>query len=197
MIERREIELIPKELKETKKRSKLIRSTRLVGFGLLGISVLACVIGASVIGSQKVIAGRIQKQIAEKETRIAELNTIEEKLVLFAHKNSGLARIFGDRRYYSTLLDALKKSIPAGVTVTALATSSASNVVGLSGEINTYTELAAFMRDIIDPEKGGSLFTEISLTSVSFDPTTGLAQFVAEATMISDGLKKGWEAFPD
>jgi len=40
MVERREIELIPRELEEARKQEKLLGTARLVGFGFLALSIL-------------------------------------------------------------------------------------------------------------------------------------------------------------
>lgn len=200
-MERREIELIPKELEEARKRGKLLRTSRFVGFGFLGLSILVAVLILSVVGAQTVTRNNLRRQISEKEARVSELSAVEEKVVALADKNTALTQIFSGRSYYSILLEALKKSIPSGVKVIGLSASAelssasqAETVVGLSGETLSYTVLATFLRNLVAPEKGGSLFTQAGLTSVTFDPTKGTAQFVVEVTLMESGLKKGWEA---
>lgn len=170
-----------------------MRTFRLLGFGSLGLSVLIMVLLLSLVGAQTVQVNNLRRQVSEKETRIGELVAIEEKVVGLADKNNALTQIFGERDYYSILLEALRESIPAGVDVTGLSTSQGEVTVGLSGEIRGYIALAQFLRNLVDPEKGGSLFTQAGLTSVTFDRSSGKAKFVAEVTVVEDGLKKGWK----
>jgi len=193
MMERREIELIPKELEEKREREKRLRTARFVGFGFLGLSVLVTVLILSVVGAQTVLRDNLLRQISGKEARLSELASTEEKVVALADKNVALTRIFSGRSYYSILLEALEKSVPSGIEVTGLSASQAEATVELSGEIQSYTELAIFLRNLVDPGKGGSLFTQAALTSVTFDPTKGTALFIAEVTLMENGLKKGWE----
>lgn len=194
MIERRAIELIPRELEAEKRRSHMMRSARLLGFGILGVAVAGSVIILTFVATQKAATNKIQGQITEKETRIGELSETEEKLFLFASKNSALTGIFQTRRYFSFLFDALKNSTPAGVTVTALTAGASADTITVTGEIITYMELATFLRNLIDPAMGGTLFSEVSLTSVNLNPTEGTAVFIAEVSLTSKGLQKGWEA---
>lgn len=192
-MERREIELIPREPEEAIKREKRLRTFRLAGFGFLGLSALILALLLSITGGQTVVTNNLRRQISEKEAQIGELSATEEKVVGFTDKNDALTQIFRERSHYSILLEALKGSIPSGVEVTGLSTSQAETTVGLSGEVQSYTELATFLKNLVDPAKGGSLFTQAGLTSVTFDPTKGTAQFVAEVVIMEGGLKKGWE----
>lgn len=193
MVEKREIELIPREIEEAKKEEKGLRTARLIGFGVLGLSILAVVLLSSVVGGQMLLAKNLQGKISEKEIRIGELAATEEKVVALTDKNAALSQIFSERSYYSILLEALAKSVPQGITVTGLSAIQTGTKVGLSGETRSYLDLARFLKNLVDPEKGGSLFTQAGLTSVVFDPTKGTAQFVAEATVLETSLKKGWE----
>jgi len=193
MAERREIELIPRELEEARKQEKLLQTARLVGFGFLGLSFLVIFLILSIVGAQTVLISNLHRQISEKEARISELSTVEEKVVGLADKNAALTQIFSGRSYFSILLKTLETSIPQGIAITTLSTSQTEEVVALSGETRSYGDLAKFLRNLVDPEKGGSLFTQVALTSVVLEPTTGKAKFVAEATTVEGGLKKGWE----
>lgn len=192
-MERKEIELIPKEVEATRERERKIRISRLVGFGFLGLSVLILALLLSLIGIQTVTVNSIRRQISEKETRIGELATTEEKVVALTGKSDAMTQIFGGRSYYSILLEALEESIPSGVGVTGFSAGETEATVGLSGETQSYIDLAKFLENLVDSEMGGSVFSQVALTSVTFDPATEKAEFVAEATVVKANLKKGWE----
>lgn len=193
MAERKEIELIPKEVEATRERERKIRTSRLVGFGFLGLSVLILALLLSLIGAQTVMVSSIRRQISEKEARIGELAATEDKVVALTDKSNAMTQIFSGKSYYSVLLEALQKSIPSGVEVTGVSASETEATVGLSGETQSYIDLAKFLENLVDSAMGGSIFTQVALSSVSFDPTTERAQFVAEATVVKANLKKGWE----
>lgn len=192
-MERREIELIPREIEEAKKEEKGLRAVRLIGFGILGLSILIAVVLSSVAGGQMLLTKNLQGKISEREARIGELTAIEEKVGSLADKNDALTQIFRGRRYYSVLYEALEKSIPSGIEVTGTSADAAKSVVGLSGKTQSYLDLAKFLENLVDPALGGAVFTEVALTSVVFDPEKGEAQFAAEAKVLEASLEKGWE----
>lgn len=194
MLERREIELLPEEIEAARRRERELRTYRLIGLGFLGLAILVLVLLLSLIGGQTLLVNNLRRQISDKEARIGELAAVGEKVVGLADKNAALIQIFSGRSYYSILLETLKTSIPQGIVITNLSTSQTEKVVNLSGETRSYGDLAKFLRDLVDPKKGGSLFTQVALTSVVLEPTTGKAKFVAEVTVAEGGLQKGWEA---
>lgn len=193
MVERREIELLPEEIEAARKHEKGLRTYRLIGLGILGLAILVLVLLLSLIGGQALLVNNVRRLISEKEAQIGELATTEEKIVGLADKNAALTQIFSARSYYSILLETLRKSVPQGIAITTLSAAQTGEAVNLSGETRSYGDLAKFLKNLVDPKKGGSLFTQVALSSVVLEPTTGKAKFVAEATVVEGGLKKGWE----
>lgn len=188
-----EIELIPEELEEARKRKGIFATIRLVGFAILGVSVFAVVVLFALKQAQTASLASVNQKIETEESRIAEMSEVEAQVFGIADKSNALADILSDRNYYSTLLEALEDSTPSGLTITALSTSTEEEEIGVTGEVENYSALATFLRNSVDPKKGGVLFTEIALSSVSYDPSEGKAQFTATLTMKKDGLKGGWE----
>lgn len=188
MVERHGIELVPKELEAEKKKIGLLRSVRLIGFVFLGAAVLATVLLYLVVSSRRSSLNSLNQQISDKESRIAEMAETEGKVVALTTKNTLLTKIFATRSYYSLLFEAVQKSIPIGVDVTDLVT--VGGKARLSGSVQSYISLDTFLRSLIDPAKGGALFEEVSLTSVSYDASTGEAEFTAEVTIEEGGLLK-------
>ncbi len=193
MAEEHRIELIPREIEEARKRAVLVRSLRVLGLGLLTLTVMVTAALFSVVQAQKSSLRNIQQQVAAKKAALADLADTEIKVAGLTDKTKALIYIFDNRNYYSLLLEALSKGTPAGVSITDL-TAASTGEISLTGEVLDYTSLANFLRDMVDPEKGGSLFTEVGLTSVSFNPSTGTAQFTAEAEVVKNGLRGGWES---
>jgi len=193
MAEKHRIELIPKEVRAVKTRTLLIRSLRLGGFVLLGAVVLVTVGLLAAVQAQTAALEDVQQQVAVEEAKLADLSEVEAKVTGLAAKSAVVGYVFEHRKYYSLLLEALSKSTPDGVTVTGLSVSQGDEI-GLTGEVMSYTHLANFLRDLVDPEKGGSLFTEVGLASVTFNPVEGTAQFAANVTMARNGLSGGWES---
>jgi len=190
MAERKEIELIPKEVEAAREQKRKLRTARLIGFGVLGFAVLALVLLLSLIGGQALIVNNLRRQVSEEEARIAELASVEEKVLGLEGKNTALTQIFSRRSHYSILLRALQKSVPRGITIASLSAAQGKTVVDLSGTTKSYGDLAIFLRNLVDSKKGGSLFTEAALTSVALDPTLGVAKFIIVVAMQGNGLKR-------
>jgi Tfp pilus assembly protein PilN len=188
MVEKRGIELVPKELEAEKKRVGLLRSARLVGFIFLGAVALTTAVLYLVVNSRENALSDLNRQVSDRESTISELSEIEGKVTALTSKNNLFTKIFSSRKYYSLLLEALQKSTPIGVTVTDLTT--VQGEARLSGSVQSYLSLDNFLRSLVDPAKGGALFEEVSLTSVSYDSSTGGAEFTAEVTIEEDGLLK-------
>ncbi len=190
MAERKEIELIPKEVALARREERRLFTFRVAGFAFLGLTLVVLAILLSLIGGQTLLLNNLQRQVSTKEERIADLVEIEKKVTGLANKNNTLTQVFNTRSYYSVLLAAIKKSIPQGVVVTHLSTDQTTPMVNTSGTIRSYSELALFLKNLVDPTKGGSLFTEAGIQSVILDPTTGKAKFTVDITIAAGGLRK-------
>lgn len=190
MVEKRTIELIPKEIEEVKSRTRI-----LLRFRLVGLSIFAVGAGFSLLawGSALGQTARLNftKEGAKAQVvEIARFSDSERKVLGLAAKSIGITEIFAGRSYFSIFLSALQKSVPTGVAITGVSATKDKALVLVSGTVFSYNELAAFLKNLIDLKGGGTLFTDANLTSVSQDTSTGKASFIVEVVMKRDGLKK-------
>ena len=73
MAEEHRIELIPREIEEARKRVVLVRSLRVLGLGLLTLTVMVTAALFSVVQAQKSSLRNIQQQVAAKKAALADL----------------------------------------------------------------------------------------------------------------------------
>jgi len=193
MVEKGKIELIPEEVIGEKKKEKVQRLANAGGVLFLIICALVTVGLLAVLSAQKSALSNVQKQVAAKQAELSSMVDMEKKIIGLDTKSSTLTSVLSERRYYSLLLDALEKSLSYGVSIVSLGIDS-NNTIGITGEVQSYDNLAAFLRDAVDPEKGGSLFEEVILSSVNFSATGGAIQFNATISFPAEALKGGWES---
>lgn len=190
MVEKKSIELIPKEVEAAKERGKLINRLRLA---VLGVFVLSAAASGGLFAFARMQVSRletVEQEASEQEVQVAQFSSTEKKVLSLNAKSSALLQILTEREYFSVLLSSVEKSRPTGLKVAGLSAEAGQSVATIFGETLSYNQLATFLEDLVKSDKGGILFSGASLTSVNLDPSTGKAEFVIEATMIPDGLKK-------
>ena len=190
MVEKRGIELIPKEIEAAKERKVLIARLRWAGFGVLGASLGLSLLLWGGVGIQTTRLTSLEEAVGEQTSKVVAFAETEEMVLGLAAKSAVLRKIFTERDYFSLLLEAMEKSTPPGLTVTGLSARRDEARVTISGETLGYVELADFLKNLVNVNLGGTLFTEAALTSVTLDPASGKVDFVAEVTMRRNGLKK-------
>lgn len=190
MAEKREIELIPRELEAAKGLANFLAKLRFVGFGLLGAGVILSVAAWGGALGQEARLNGVEDSISKQTSALAKLADTEKMVLGLQVKSQGVIKIFTERNYFSSLLDALSASTPSGITVKGLEASKDEILVTLSGTTTSYEELSRFLKNLVDPTVGGSIFIEASLTSVVADSATGRAGFVVEAKTRPQALRK-------
>ena len=189
MAEKKEIELIPKEIEAAKARESLVRNFRRIGIGFFLFSLLAFGGIFAFSWSLSTKFSELEQDAATEEAQIAQFAEIESKVLGLTNKSSALRQILTNRDYFSIALAAVSDSRPSNLRVTGITAQTDKNVVTINGETVSYVNLAAFLQNLLDPEKGGVLFTDAVLNSVNLNSAKGTAEFVIEATIKRDGLK--------
>lgn len=190
MVEKKEIELIPKEIEAAKARESLVRRFRLAGviFFLFALLVFGGLFAFSWTLSTQLT--ELGQDAAVEEAQIAQFAEIESKVLGLTDKSAALTKILTTRDYFSIALSAVSISRPSNLRVTGIITAQTDkNVITINGETPSYVTLANFLQNLVDSKKGGVLFTEAVLNSVNLNNATGKAEFVIEATVKRDGLK--------
>ena len=97
-------------------------------------------------------------------------------------RTSTLKSIYAQSRYYSRLLDELEKRLPAEVVIESLGIGNG-NSVSISGTGADYISIAKFISTVSNQKFEGagaglsSLFTNVTLNSVSLDQQTAKAKY--------------------
>jgi len=190
MIERREIELIPQEIEAAKGQEVLLRKFRLVSFGFFFLTLL---IFGGIFAYRLSLSAQLdnlKKQSVSEVAKIAQYADVESKVLGLTYKSSAVDKILSQREHFSIALAAVSASQPSGLKVTGVDVTRGENTATIKGESANYVILAAFLRNLVDSGKGGKLFAEAVLSSVTLNSSKSRAEFVIEATMIKNGLIK-------
>lgn len=184
------IELIPKEVEAVKERARSARRFQL--FAILFFIVSAAVGGLLFYYRQTRAQDleTVQAEVGRHEAAIADLSDIETKVILLRDRTTAIPKIFAERDYLSTALVAVEISRPSNVDVTGMTMERDDTEVAINGETASYSSLADFLDNLVSPQRGGTLFLQVGLTSVNLDPSTGMISFTIEALMRAGGLKK-------
>lgn len=190
MVERKEIELIPKEIETAKAREGLSRRFRVASlvFFLISLFAFGGFSAFSLILSTRL--NELKQESAAEETQIAQLVEIESKVLGLVNKSAALNQILAQRDHFSISLAAVESSRPSNLRVTGLTVQKDETKTTISGETVSYVTLAAFLQNLVDKDKGGVLFTNAVLNSVNLNSSKGTAEFVIEAGIKKDGMKK-------
>lgn len=190
MAEKRAIELIPKEIEAAKGRDVLLKKLRLFGFGFF----LLCFLIASGIFAFTLILStqlnNLKQESSNLEVEIAQFADLESKILGLSAKSAGLSKILVQRDYFSLGLSAAFASISPSLRITGFDIQKDKNIVSINGETSSYLTLAAFLQNLVAADKGGALFTNAALVSVNLNSAKGTREFVIEATIKKNGLKK-------
>jgi hypothetical protein len=191
MTERKEIELIPKEIEAAKSKDTLERRVRLFGFLFFIVSLL---IFGGIFAFRLSLATKLsglEEDSAKEVAGITQFAEVEAKVLGLENKSSALTKILAQRDYFSIALAAVVgASQPANLKVTGVTIQKDNVLITINGETASYVTLASFLQNLVDDSKGGKLFTSVLLSSVNQNNAKGMAEFVIEATTKKDGLKR-------
>ncbi len=190
MVERRTIELIPKEVESAKGREVLLKRLRLSSFGFF---LFCFLIAGGIFGFSWTLStqlSNLKQESSKQEAQIAQFAEVEFKVLGLSDKSAALSTILTQRDYFSLGLSAVSASQPSNLKVTGFDAQKDKDIVTINGETTSYVTLASFLQNLVDADKGGVLFTDAALSSVNLNSATGTAGFVIEATIQKDGLKK-------
>uniref|UniRef100_A0A832E0L1 PilN domain-containing protein n=1 Tax=candidate division WWE3 bacterium TaxID=2053526 RepID=A0A832E0L1_UNCKA len=190
MAERKEIELIPKEIEAAKSREARLRQIRLAGFGFFLLSFLIAGGIFAFSWSLSTQLKDLQQESAKQVAQIAQFADVESKVLGLADKSLALTEILTQRDYFSIAVEAVEASRPAELKVTGLTIQKDKTLITINGETANYIVLAAFLQNLLDIQKGGTLFTDVGLSSVNLNSAKGTAEFVIEAITRKNGLKQ-------
>lgn len=185
---RKDINLLPVELKEQKKTEKVKTSVGNLALVLLVVAVLAA-IGSSVILINLKLMGNKQTQDSQKaQVKIKDLGVVEAEASRLGSKILSISNIISTKSRYSVLLSNVSKAAPSEATITSL-TTFGENRVSVSGTVQSYLVLSQFVTSLMDPAIGGKLFSNVDLTGASLDEVSGKIRFSMILYVKKDALK--------
>src|SRR3990170_4234093 len=129
MIERKEIELIPKEIEAAKSKDTLVRRVRLFGFLFFLVSLT---IFGGIFAFRLSLATRLdglEEASAREVASIAQFAEVESKVLGLENKSAALTKILAQRDYFSSVLAAVAASQPANLKVTGVTIQKDSGVI--------------------------------------------------------------------
>ena len=185
---RKDINLLPQDLKEQKKSEKIKKS--LGNLSLLSLVVVGLITFASsaYLVRVKLTEATFKKDIVKTESEIKDLLLIEKEARRLESKINVVADVKESRSRYSLLLEALAKAVPGDVGITSLATFGASRV-SVSGLSQSYLSLSRFITSALDPILGGKVFSSVDITAASLDEVTGKIRFSLVLYLRDGGIK--------
>ncbi|MCL5004086.1 MAG: PilN domain-containing protein [Patescibacteria group bacterium] len=183
-----EINLLPEELKEIKKKEEVKSSVGNLALAFLGLSVLLSVISSGILIQLKVSEASVKSSITTETQKINDLSSIQNAANRTQLKIAALSTIIGSQKHYSLLLETLAKASPVDISVTSLSTYGDNNV-SLSGTSLSYQVLSKFITSLLDPSLGGGkIFSSVDITSASLDTVSGKIRFSITIHVKEGGL---------
>src|SRR3989344_1615523 len=143
------INFIPDDVVESKTREGYKKRGFLVGLVIVGLFVVA---GAGIFIYNKTLEAqlsRIQQDISEKQGEITRLIPAGESGYVLGTRLEEIEFLLNDRRYYSKLMDLLKRTTPETVNLTDWNVSE--NTLTLTGTTpSTYSPIAEFKENLLN-----------------------------------------------
>ena len=173
------INLLPKQFQD---RRRTAGAKRLSVVGAVALLVGVAAITAGVLAFKAVLASEIkglEKSIGEEKAKIVSQKGVELKALTLEKKLATTVKILRGANQYSELLSTLAATIPGEISLLDLQLSSPTKF-SLSGTAGDYVSLARFIKALVDPSRGGKLFSDAGVRSVDLDSQTGGARFALE-----------------
>lgn len=185
---RKDINLLPLELKEQKKTEKVKTSVGNIFLVSLGISGLIAIASSVILINLKLTGDKQLKETRRAQEQIKDLGVVETESSRLASKILSISRIISAKSKYSVLLSVISEASPGEVTITSL-TTFGENKVSVSGTAQSYLVLSKFITSLMDPALGGKLFGNVDLTGASLDEISGKIRFSMVLYLKNDVLK--------
>src|SRR3989338_5153115 len=176
------INLVPTHEKSQQQKEKLVKAGTIVSIILLVLTIGIAGYYFYSISRIKETSKTLDSDIEVLRSDIKKLADIEISGRNLYTKFLTLKLVFGNRLYYSFLLEELQKRVPSDVFIESL-TASRLGELSISGSASNYLSIAKFINTLTDQKfslagKGlEKLFTDVKLNSVNLDVQTDSAKF--------------------
>ncbi|MFH1566232.1 MAG: PilN domain-containing protein [bacterium] len=186
-----DINLIPEELKNQKKREIQLKG---LFKGSLIFLIVSVVISAGLLAYKLFLDKNIatlNSEISSEEQKIVSLKAMESKMVLLGEKLIFIQSVLDSRLEYSTLLKDIGNILPSGVSLTSL-TISSSDKATIGGVTSSYALLSEVVRNISENAVlDTSVFDYSEVTSVNLKEETNRIEFSMTVYLKKGALNYG------
>ncbi|OGC51089.1 hypothetical protein A2982_02365 [candidate division WWE3 bacterium RIFCSPLOWO2_01_FULL_39_13] len=184
------INFIPDDVVESKTREGYKKRGFLVGLVIVGLFVVA---GAGIFIYNKTLEAqlsRIQQDISEKQGEITRLIPAGESGYVLGTRLEEIEFLLNDRRYYSKLMDLLKRTTPETVNLTDWNVSE--NTLTLTGTTpSTYSPIAEFKENLLnDKSDDPQIIKEVLFENAALNKEDKIITFTLKIDLSPEGLKE-------
>ena len=189
------INLVPSHEKSQQQKEKLVKVGTVVAVILLFISIIVAGFYLYKINKLKETSKTLDSDIEVLRSDIKKLADIEISGRNLYTKFLTLKLVFGNRLYYSFLLEELQKRVPSDVFIESL-TASRLGELSISGSASNYLSIAKFINTLTDQKFSlagkdlEKLFPDVKLNSVNLDVQTDSAKFFIVVSYDGKVLKR-------
>lgn len=173
----RDINLLPQDLTDERKRLGRRKHVGVVGYFFLGFCLLLTLIVTAYTFILDRSLSALNKDLTKEADKITSYQALEEDAVRLEIKTEALSDIIITEKSYSLLLDVISRCSPQGFKISSLVASTTGEIQ-VSGLADSYVILSRFLINSLDPVQGGALFSSADLNSVNLDEKAGGARFL-------------------
>ncbi|OGD86191.1 hypothetical protein A2Z23_03180 [Candidatus Curtissbacteria bacterium RBG_16_39_7] len=161
-----DINLLPPEEKEKASEEALRKRLNVFSILILVIIGVAIVATFAFWGIQRRNEGSLKDTIKDKERQVTEYIEVERLRRILKDKSQGLMSIFSKQKDFGQLMDQFSLLIPSGVAISDFSANEAGKLTA-TGKAASASEFSNFLLTLTDEEKGGNLFSTVSIDSLS------------------------------
>lgn len=185
---KREINLLPVELKEKRKTERIKSSAGSLSLIILAVAVISSLLLSAISVNFKLQQSSLKKESIRVRGKIDDLSVVESEALRLQSKLLSINKIIDDKNLYSKLLTNISKASPPEVTIVALS-SFGEGRVSLTGTVQSYATLSKFITSLLDPTSAGKIFNAADLTGASLDEVSGKIRFSLVLHLVENSLK--------
>lgn len=175
------VNLVPQEVRVEKRKIGLKKFFTLASLLTLLLSV-AVIVSLVVINlAQKAAINSARGKIINEQKVIASQIGTVQMVKELETRYQVLKELYAKKQRYSRLIKLLPTILPQGSQIEQFALNG--KQIQVSMNTNGVVDVAKFLKVVIDPAKGGVLFSQVELKSVAIDTRTGRCNFSITLTL--------------
>jgi hypothetical protein len=162
----KEINLLPDVTLKEERESKLQKLLTIISMAIFVVGIIAVI---AVFTIQITLNEGYKKVVQENETKKGQvLGYVDTELAQRAIKSKldTSATVIAAAKDYKTTLENILSILPDGIIISDVAIDKTDKIT-LNGKANNSESFYNYIKNLLDPEKGGKFFTDINLGSVS------------------------------